>query len=105
MVDRKREQRNKAAGNYDVSHFNAIRHGILSRHVVLPKENRKEYDELHPALRKEYDPLGPMEDHLVEEIVGIIWRKVRLRLTEASVFKAGYSNSPSNRHEVRKSLE
>ena len=30
-------------GNYDVARFNALRHGVLSQHAVLPWENREEY--------------------------------------------------------------
>src|SRR5205085_7267406 len=38
------------------------------------------------ALVEEYRPRGPTEDHLVEEIAGIIWRKRRLRLAEAGSY-------------------
>ncbi|MEJ2070475.1 MAG: hypothetical protein P8X58_08730 [Syntrophobacterales bacterium] len=74
-------------GNYQLTRFNATRHGILSRHTVLPWEPSEEYEELHLALKKEYVPVGPTEEHLVEEIAGIIWRKRRLRLAESGAFR------------------
>jgi hypothetical protein len=40
-------------------------------------------------LVEEYAPSGPTEDHLVEEIAGIIWRKRRLRLAEAASYRRG----------------
>ena len=80
----------KFTGNYELSRFNATRHGILSRHTVLPWEDWEEYDELHLSLRQEYDPVGPTEAHLVEEIAGIFWRKRRLRLAEVSAFRNQY---------------
>jgi hypothetical protein len=69
-------------GNYDVARFNALRHGVLSRHTVLPWEDREEYLTLLEALVTEHEPHGPTEEHLVEELAGVIWRKQRLRLGE-----------------------
>jgi hypothetical protein len=39
------------------------------------------------ALVAEHAPRGPTEEHLVEEVAGIIWRKRRLRLAEAATFR------------------
>jgi hypothetical protein len=69
--------------------FNAVRHGILSRYTVLPWEDAEEYDALVAALTAEHAPFGPTEQHLVEEVVGILWRKRRLRLAEAAAFRCG----------------
>ena len=62
-------------GNYDPVKFNAMTHGVLSRHTVLPHENRSEYNELLLLLIQEHQPEGMTEAHLVEELSGIIWRK------------------------------
>jgi len=69
-------------GNYEVARFNALRHGVLSRHTVLPWEDGEEYLTLLEALVAEHNPQGPTEEHLVEELAGVIWRKRRLRLGE-----------------------
>jgi hypothetical protein len=74
-------------GNYRASHLNATRHGVLSRYTVLPWENEAEYQVLLAALVVEHAPNGPTEEHLVEELAGIIWRKRRVRMAEASVFR------------------
>jgi hypothetical protein len=70
--------------SYEVTRFNAVRHGILSRFTVLPWEDEEEYRGLLDALAAEHDPRGPTEEHLVEEVAGVIWRKRRLRLGEAA---------------------
>ena len=75
--------------NYKHSRFNAVRHGVLSAYTLLPWEDEAEYALLVSALVKEYEPRGPTEDHLVEEIAGIIWRKRRLRLAEAAAHRRG----------------
>jgi hypothetical protein len=72
------------SGNYELARFNALRHGVLSRHTVLPWEDGEEYRVLLEALVGEHKPEGPTEEHLVEELAGVIWRKRRLRLGEAA---------------------
>ena len=69
-------------GNYELARFNALRHGVLSRHTVLPWEDGEEYLLLLGAFVAEHKPQGPTEEHLVEELAGVIWRKRRLRLGE-----------------------
>jgi hypothetical protein len=71
-------------GNYEAARFNALRHGVLSQYTVLPWEDGEEYRALLDALVAEHRPQGPTEEHLVEELAGIIWRKRRLRLGEAA---------------------
>jgi hypothetical protein len=69
-------------GNYEVTRFNALCHGVLSRHTVLPWEDGEEYRSLLEAFVAEHKPKGPTEEHLVEEMAGVIWRKRRLRIGE-----------------------
>ena len=69
--------------------FNATRHGMLSRYTVLPWEDGDEYGAVLEALREEHGPRVPTEEHLVEELAGIIWRKRRLRLAEAATHRDG----------------
>src|SRR6516162_4021105 len=78
---------------YDASRFNALRHGVLSVHTVLPWEDKAEYEALLNALVEEYLPHGPSEEHLVEEIAGVIWRKRRLRLAEAASHRHGINKA------------
>jgi hypothetical protein len=59
----------------EITRFNALRHGVLSRYTVLPWENADEYNALAASLASEHDPQGPTEEHLVEELAGILWRK------------------------------
>jgi hypothetical protein len=75
------------SGNYESARFNALRHGVLSLHTVLPWEDGEQYRVLLEALVAEHKPEGPTEEHLVEELAGVIWRKRRLRLGEAAAKK------------------
>src|SRR5271163_4446121 len=78
----------KIAGT-EITRFNALRQGVLSRYTVLPWEDAAEYRDLVAALVAEHAPRGPTEEHLVEELAGILWRKRRLRLAEAAAHRRG----------------
>jgi len=84
----------------EITRFNALKHGVLSRYTVLPWEDAVEYGDLVAALAAEHTPQGPTEEHLVEELAGIFWRKRRLKLAEGAahrraleVTKSPYGNT------------
>ena len=77
----------------EITRFNALKHGVLSRYTVLPWEDANEYRALLTALVAEHTPQGPTEEHLVEELVGILWRKRRLRLAEAAAHRRGLEDT------------
>src|SRR5215212_6153433 len=79
----------------ELTRFNALRHGVLSRYTVLPWEDDGEYQDLLSALVSEHRPSGPTEEHLVEELAGILWRKRRLRLAEGASFRRGLEDATS----------
>ncbi len=73
--------------------FNAMRHGVLSGYVVLPWEDADAYEDLLVALVAEHSPEGPTEEHLVEELAGVLWRKRRLRMAETAAYHHGLVNA------------
>ncbi len=89
-------------GNYEVARFNALRHGVLSRYTVLPWEDADEYHDLLEALVAEYKPHGPTEEHLVEELAGVIWRKRRLRLGESAAHRRALKRATKPHQETAK---
>ena len=89
-------------GNYEVARFNALRHGVLSQHTVLPWEDKDEYRALIEALVAEHSPQGPTEEHLVEELAGVIWRKRRLRLGESAAHHRALKQSTDPYRETAK---
>lgn len=74
-----------ARGKHNVSR-NAITHGLLAREVVITdgegKENLKEFHDLVEKLREEYEPVGVVEEQLVETIATCWWRKARVLRAE-----------------------
>ena len=86
----------------EITRFNALRHGVLSRYTVLPWEDADEYGALVAALVDEHAPQGPTEEHLVEEVAGILWRKRRLRLAEAAAHRRGLNGTLASYRETVK---
>ena len=89
-------------GGTEITRFNALRHGVLSRYTVLPWENAVDYHALVAALAAEHAPHGPTEEHLVEELAGILWRKRRLRLPEAAAHRRGLDGTLASYRETVK---
>jgi hypothetical protein len=89
-------------GGTDITRFNALRHGVLSRYTVLPWEDADEYRALVAALVAEHAPQRPTEEHLVEELAGILWRKRRLRLAEAAAHRRGLDGTLDSYSETAK---
>src|SRR6476469_8761804 len=89
-------------GGTDITRFNALRHGVLSRYTVLPWESTDEYRAVVEALVAEHGPQGPTEEHLIEEIAGVFWRKRRLRLAEAAAHRRGLEGTLGSYRETVK---
>jgi hypothetical protein len=79
--------------------FNAIKHGVLSRHTVLAHEDGTEFGELLAALAAEHQPTGPTETHLVEELASAIWRKRRVLQAEGASINRGLLAISKARHD------
>jgi hypothetical protein len=69
---------------YEVVRFNALKHGILSRYTVLSHENHADYESLVNSLMDEHLPAGATEQHLIEELASVIWRKRRVLQAEGA---------------------
>ncbi len=65
---------------------NALRHGLLSQEVLLPGEDEAPLKELGESLRAELQPIGELENLLVDRIVSATWRLRRLGRVEAGIF-------------------
>ena len=59
------------------SSANAVQHGFLSRHLILPGESRVEFNTrlLHPMT--EQQPVGTLEQALVRRMAVALWRQRR----------------------------
>ena len=66
--------------------FNALRHGLLTRDVVLPGEDADAFEELRNQVRANLSPVGPIEEFLTDRVVNAMWRLRRLERAETALF-------------------
>ena len=79
--------------SYEAVRFNALKHGILSRYTVLSHENHADYESLVTSLMDEHLPAGATEQHLIEELASVIWRKRRVLQAEGATINKGLKES------------
>jgi hypothetical protein len=73
------------------SRRNALKHGILTSSLLITEgpasEDKAEYGRLLGELREDRQPIGTLEDLLVETIAVCSWRKGRVLRSEAALVK------------------
>lgn len=65
---------------------NALKHGLLSQEVLLPREDEAALKKLSERLRAELQPVGELESLLVDRIVATTWKLRRLGRVETGIF-------------------
>ncbi len=58
--------------------LSALRHGAYSTTRILPGEDPADFEKLRQVLKTELAPNGPLEEDIVNEIAGLVWRKQNL---------------------------
>jgi hypothetical protein len=66
---------------------NAVKHGLLSRYVLLGDEDETALVELGKRLRAQLHPIGALEGFLVERIITAVWRLRRVLASETGLFE------------------
>ena len=74
-----------------VSKYNAMKHGLLSKEILLPEENEEDLIALGKRLRLELAPEGEIELLLVERIIGNSWRLKRALQIEREMMEGDMS--------------
>jgi hypothetical protein len=67
--------------------INALSHGAYSEQVVLPWENKQDFDHLHEAFRQEYSPNGLSEEEAVFDLADLHWKKRRVHMGSLLAFR------------------
>jgi hypothetical protein len=67
--------------------MNALRHGLRARSVVLPGENREEFNQLCGDLEVEWNPQSRTEQFYVEQMAVSQWKLTRMEVGEVNIFK------------------
>jgi len=70
-----------------ITRFNALKHGLAAKELVIPGEDPAALDALRADLIAEHQPAGPTEALLVEELAVCWWRLQRARKEETSMVR------------------
>ena len=86
------------------SRRNAFKHGILSSALLITEgggaEDRAEFDELLGGLHLHFEPVGALEEMLVEKIAVHWWKQVRALKCEAGLIRRAFTSQPSDLHKI-----
>jgi hypothetical protein len=74
------------------SRFNALKHGIDARSLVIPGEDPSALEALALEYHQQFNPFGPLEDYLVQTIVQADWNRRRYTRVEAQIFQLLLAN-------------
>jgi hypothetical protein len=72
--------------------LNAMKHGLLSKEVLLPDEDEKTLVEFGKRLRSQLQPIGELETLLADRIVASTWRLRRILVLEIDIFEKNKVN-------------
>ena len=75
----------RTAAGKAVARDNALKHGFLSRHLIIEGESEEDFQQLLDELMAEYRPVGVVETGLVEQVAICLWRKARFVRAEAAM--------------------
>jgi hypothetical protein len=75
--------------------LNALTHGIMSREALITtgdsRENEQHFQQISDALYDQYQPGGPIEQLLVEQLIALLWRWRRvIRFENAAIRSTSY---------------
>src|SRR6185503_15855280 len=110
QIDANRRNARKSTGPQTpegraASKMNALKHGILSRQVLVNghnlKENDREFMTLHKRFWMELNPVGPLEEMLVDQIVTTHWRRRRALQAESGEIALSVDQGKTRRRRAR----
>jgi hypothetical protein len=84
----------KTAAGKASSSQNAIRHGLASKHIVIPGEDPAEYEAHRADLIQALKPANSVEAELAEELAACSWRLKRAHRVETAVLSEIAAGSP-----------
>jgi hypothetical protein len=71
----------------NISKYNAIKHGLLSREVFIEWEEKDDFEGLKKELYNALEPVGSIECLLTERVVANVWRLRRALYVETKTLE------------------
>jgi hypothetical protein len=77
----------KTEGGKLVSKYNAIKHGLLTKEVLVEGEEKDVLKSLETSLYEALEPVGTLEEILLDRIVSNVWRLRRAVVVERNTME------------------
>jgi hypothetical protein len=78
--------------------FNATKHGMTSKLIVIPGEDPEAFESLKADLENSHQPANLQEQFLVQQIAENLWRLLRARGIETATFQANMASTTPTPH-------
>ena len=78
------------------SSMNPLRHGLLSRCVVMPDESRDLFNALLEQYQSKFNPLDDVDQNHVEEMATAVWKMRRLWAVETDLWSKAAASRPED---------
>jgi hypothetical protein len=78
--------RSPAAVYHKIRSLNALRHGLTGQTVVMPWEDRQEYDKFCQSFLEDLKPVGFEQTQLAQTVADCQWRLNRASAYESAIF-------------------
>ena len=88
----------KTAAGKSAVRFNALKHGLHSRQLLLPGEKESDWLAFRERLSAELKPVGELELLLADRITALAWRIRRLSGLESGLFVWNYYETVASRN-------
>jgi len=85
-----------------ISRYNAIKHGLLSKEVLLGDEDETVLVEIGKKLRSELQPQSELELVLVDRITANVWRLKRVMQIEREMIEADKNDTYNSKKSIGK---
>lgn len=73
----------------DAIRFNAVKHGVCSKTILLPHEDKEAFAALGEALKKTWSPVTDLEYSFLHELQESEWRLARVRTAGSNLLALG----------------
>ena len=99
----------KTADGKAVARLNALKHGLLAQTVVVRghkiRESASGFKKLCRAFYKDLNPVGPLEEMLVDQIISLSWRLRRVPLAESGEIALSVDEGHWKRSRINPTLQ
>lgn len=75
----------KTAKGKEIVKYNAMKHGLLSKKVVIEGESKKEFNDFEKAILEDLNPKGALEEFWAGRLIANMWRFNRILKIESSL--------------------